>query len=323
MRMIRPFLNSVLACCLAFAAAAATAADWPSRPIRFVTPAAPGGTTDGLSRIFSARMTETLGTQVIVDNRASSSGVLAAEIVKAAAPDGYTLFMAYHQHTVNAALLKLPYHPVNDFTPITQLTEAGLVLVIHPSSPPRNFKEFLEWTRAYKGALNYGSAGHGSGGHLAGELYKIQAGVNATHIPYKGAGPSLIALMGGEFHYNFAGLVGALPLARAGKIRAVAVTTAKRIPGYEDIPTVKESGLPNFEVVGWYGVMTPPKLPTALVTRLHAELVKVLNEPETSKRIIGFGGTPVGNDPATFRTFLLADMAKWADVVKKSGAKAD
>jgi len=224
---------------------------------------------------------------------------------------------------VNAALLKLPYHPVNDFTAITQLTEAGIVLVVHPGSPPKNFKEFLEWTRNYKGALNYGSAGHGSGGQLGGELYKLQAGVKATHIPYKGAGPALIALMGNEFQYTFAGLVGALPLARAGRIRAIAVTTAKRIPGYEDIPTMKESGLPDFEVVGWYGVMTPPRLPKALVTRLHAELVKVLREPDVNKRIIGFGGTPVGNDPETFRKFLLADMAKWADVVKKSGAKAD
>ena len=318
-----PALKIFAALALALAAGAAPAADWPSRPIRFVTPAAPGGTTDGLSRIFSARMTETLGIQVIVDNRGIASGTLAAEIVKAAAPDGHTLFMAYHQHTVNAALLKLSYHPVNDFTPITQLTEAGLALVVHPSSPAKNFKEFLVWTRNFKGALNFGSAGLGSGGHLAGELYNLQAGVKANHIPYKGAGPSLIALMGGEYHYNFAGLVGALPLARAGKIRAIAVTTEKRIPGYEDIPTVRESGLPEFVVVGWYGVITPPKLPKELVTRLHAELIKVLREPETSKRIVGFGGTPVGSDPESFRKFMLADMNKWADVVKKSGAKAD
>jgi len=318
-----PALKIFAALALALAAGAAPAADWTSRPIRFVTPAAPGGTTDGLSRIFSARMTETLGIQVIVDNRGSASGTLAAEIVKAAAPDGHTLFMAYHQHTVNAALLKLSYHPVNDFTPITQLTEAGLALVVHPSSPAKNFKEFLVWTRNFKGALNFGSAGLGSGGHLAGELYNLQAGVKANHIPYKGAGPSLIALMGGEYHYNFAGLVGALPLARAGKIRAIAVTTEKRIPGYEDIPTVRESGLPEFVVVGWYGVITPPKLPKELVTRLHAELIKVLREPETNKRIVGFGGTPVGSDPESFRKFMLADMNKWADVVKKSGAKAD
>jgi tripartite-type tricarboxylate transporter receptor subunit TctC len=224
---------------------------------------------------------------------------------------------------VNAALIKLSYHAVNDFTSITQLTEAGLVLIINSSSPPKNFKEFLEWTRNYKGALNFGSAGHGSGGHLAGELYKLQAGVKAQHIPYKGTGPALIALMGGEYQFNFAGLLGALPLARSGKVRAIAVTTAKRVPGYEDIPTVKESGLPDFEVVGWYGVTAPPKMPKALVTRIHAELIKVLNEPVTNKRIVDLGGTTVGSDPETFHKFLLADMAKWADVVKRSGAKAD
>jgi tripartite-type tricarboxylate transporter receptor subunit TctC len=317
-------LNIAFALGVALAGGAAGADDWPSRPIRFVTPAAPGGTTDGLARILSARLTETLKTQVIVDNRASASGILAGEITKAAAPDGYTLFLPYHQHTVNAALIKkLPYHPVNDFTPITQLTEAGLVLVINPASPPKNFKEFLEWTRSYKGALNFGSAGLGSGGHLAGELFKLQAGVKAQHIPYKGTGPALIGLMGGEYQFNFAGLLGALPLARSGKLRALAVTTAKRIPGYEDLPTVAESGLPNFTVVGWYGVMAPPKLPKPLLTRIHAEIIKVLNEPATNKRIVGLGGTPVGSDPESFRKFLLADMAKWEDVVKKSGAKAE
>ncbi len=323
MRFTRPLLHSFVPLCLALAAPAAPAAEWPTKPIRFVIPAAPGGTTNGLARILSARMTETLGTQVIVDNRPSSSGVLASEIVKAAAPDGYTLFLPYHQHTVNAALLKLSYHPVNDFTPITQLTEAGLVLIINTGSPPKNFKEFLDWTRNYKGALNYGSAGLGSGGHLAAELFKLQAGVKATHIPYKGTGPAMIGLLGGEYQFNFAGLLGALPQARAGKVRALAVTTAKRIPGYEDIPTVKESGLPDFEVVGWYGVMAPPKLPKPLLTRVYNELMKVLKEPVTNKRIVDLGGTPVGSDPETFRKFLLADMAKWADVVKKSGAKAD
>jgi tripartite-type tricarboxylate transporter receptor subunit TctC len=322
MRVRRPILNCLVLLCLA--SSTPSAAEWPKeKPIRFVTPAAPGGTTDGLARILAPRLTEILGQQVIVDNRPSSSGVLAAEIVKAAAPDGYTLLVPYHQHTVNAALMKLPYHAVNDFTSITQVTEAGLVLIINPSSPPKNFKEFLEWTRNYKGALNFGSAGHGSGGHLAGELYKIQAGVNAQHIPYKGTGPALVALLSGEYQFNFAGLLGALPQARAGKLRALAVTTEKRIPGYDDIPTVKESGLPDFVVVGWYGITGPPKMPKPLVTRIHAEIVKVINEPVTHKRIVDLGGTIVASDPATFHKFLLQDMAKWADVVKRSGAKAD
>ncbi|MFN7087969.1 MAG: Bug family tripartite tricarboxylate transporter substrate binding protein [Burkholderiales bacterium] len=306
------------------AAGAVQSADYPSKPIRFIIPAAPGGTTDGLGRILSARLTEVFNQQVVVDNRASSSGVLAGEIVKAAAPDGYTLFLPYHQHTVNAALIKkLPYHPVNDFTPITQLTEAGLLLVVHPSSPPKNFREFMEWTRNYNGPLNFGSAGHGSGGHLAGELYKLMTGVKAQHIPYKGTGPALVDLMAGQYQFNFAGLLGTVPHVRAGRLRAIAVTSEKRAPGLEDIPTVVESGLPGFVVIGWYGVMAPPNLPKPLVTRLHQEIVKVLKEPETSRRILSSGGTPIGSSPEEFRRFLIADMAKWADVVKRSGAKLD
>lgn len=302
---------------------AASADNYPSKPIRFIVPAAPGGTTDGLARLFSARLTEVLGQQVVVDNRPSASGVLAGEVTRNAFPDGYTLFLPYHQHTVNAALIrKLPYHPVKDFTPITQLTEAGLLLVVNPSSPPKTPREFIDWTRNFKGPLNFGSAGIGSGGHLAGELYKILTGVTAQHIPYKGTGPALIDLMGGQYQYNFAGLLGSLPLARSGKLRAIAVTTPKRIPGYDDIPAMAEA-LPGFSVVGWYGVMAPPKLPQALIARLHAEITGILREPQTDKRIRAAGGTPIGSTPDEFRKFLLDDMAKWADVVKKSGAKVD
>jgi len=316
--------KAVLLSVVALAPVAAHAADnYPSRPIRFIIPAAPGGTTDGLARIFGARMSEVLGQQVVVDNRPSASGVLAGEVTKNSAPEGYTIFLAYHQHTINAALnKKLPYHPVNDFTPITQLTEAGLLLVVHPSSPPKSPKEFIEWTRSFKGALNFGSAGIGSGGHLAGELYNLMTGVKAQHIPYKGAGPSLTDLMGGQYHYNFAGLLGSLPLARSGKLRGIAVSTPKRIAGMDDIPAMAES-LPGFSVVGWYGVMAPPNLPKPLLKRLHTVIVKIMNEPETNKRIIAAGGTPVGSSPEEFRKFLLQDMAKWVDVVKRSGAKME
>lgn len=317
------WVASMFMVALGLAAGSAQSDDYPSKPIRFIIPAAPGGTTDGLGRIFGARMTEALGQQVVVDNRPSASGVLAGEVVKNAAPDGYTIFLPYHQHTVNAALnSKLPYHPVNDFTPITQLTEAGLLLVVHPSSPAKTPKEFIEWTKHFKGPLNFGSAGIGSGGHLAGELYNLMVGVKAQHIPYKGTGPALTDLMGGQYQYNFAGLLGAVPLARSGKLRAIAVTTPKRIPGLEDIPAMAES-LPGFSVVGWYGVMAPPKLPKPIVTKLHDVIVKILHEPETTKRIVATGGTPVGSSPEDFRKFLLADMKKWADVVKKSGAKLD
>ena len=297
--------------------------NYPSRPIRFITPAAPGGTTDQLARLFSARMTDVFKQQVIVDNRASASGVIAAELTAQAAPDGYTLLIPYHQHTINAALLpKLPYHPIDDFTPITQLTTAGLLLVVHPSTPVKNFKEFLAWTKDFKGALNFGSAGIGSGGHLAGELYKIMTGVNATHIPYKGTGPAFTALLGQEYHFNFAGLLAGSQFHRQGRLRALAITSPTRAPGLPEIPTVAESGLPGFDVVGWYGVFAPAKLPKPLLTLLHREIVKILNEPDMQKIIFNQGATAVGSSPEEFRKFLFADMEKWKKVVKASGAKA-
>jgi tripartite-type tricarboxylate transporter receptor subunit TctC len=313
----------VVALAALVAAGAAYPQDYPSRPIRLMTPAAPGGTTDLLARLVGAKLGEIFGQQVIVDNRASASGVIAGEITAKAPPDGYTLLLAYHQHTINAALNpNLPYHPVNDFTPITQLTRAGLLLVVNPSSPPRTLQEFVDWTRKRSGELNYGSAGLGSGGHLAGELYKQMAGIKAEHIPYKGSGPALMDLVGGRYDYNFAGLQAAQTQVRGGKLRALAVTTPQRIPALPDLPTVAEA-LPGYEVVGWYGVIGPAAMPTPLVERLHDELVRVLAQRDVRERILNDGSEPVGNTPREFRDFMAADLAKWAKVVKESGAKFD
>ena len=188
---------------------AQTADKFPSRSVRLITPANPGGTTDFLARMLAVHLASTWGQSAIVDNRGSASGVNGAEITKNASPDGHTLFMVYHQHTVNAALIaKLPYHPVNDFTPITQMTEGGLLLVVNPSHPAKNAKEFLQWVKTTKDPINIGSAGIGSGGHLAGELLKIMAGFQAQHIPYKGTGPAIVGLLGGEYHFNFMGVIG-------------------------------------------------------------------------------------------------------------------
>ena len=297
--------------------------DYPSRPIRLITPAAQGGTTDILARVFGAKLSEALKQQVLVDNRASASGVVAGEIVATAKPDGYTLLLAYHQHTVNAALNpKLPYHPVNNFTPITQLTSAALMLVVNSASPPKTLEEFIAWTKNFQGALNFGSAGIGSGGHLAGELYKQMTGVKAEHVPYKGSGPALTALLGAEYHYNFAGIQAAQPQVRAGRLRALGVTAPRRIGSLPDLPAVAEA-LPGFEVVGWYGVIGPAKMPEAIVARLHAELVKILNSSDVRERIVLDGSEPVGNSPEVFRQFMLADTAKWAKLVKETGAKMD
>ncbi|MFH1605553.1 MAG: tripartite tricarboxylate transporter substrate binding protein [Pseudomonadota bacterium] len=316
-------LGAILALIIALVPATTVLAqhDYPSRPIRLITPAAPGGTTDILARLFGAKLSEVFKQQVVVDNRASASGVNAGELTANAAPDGYTLMLAYHQHTVNAALNpNLPYHPVNSFTPITQLTTAGLVLVVNPSSPVKTLKEFIDWTKNYKGALNFGSAGIGSGGHLAGELYKQLAGVKAEHIPYKGSGPSMMDLVAGQYQFSFAGMQASQGLARSGKLRALAVTTPKRLAAMPELPAVAEL-VPGFEIVGWYGVIGPAGLPKPILTRLNDELIKALKRPEVRGRIVSDGATPVGNTPEAFRSFMLADLAKWAKLVKESGAK--
>jgi tripartite-type tricarboxylate transporter receptor subunit TctC len=297
--------------------------DYPNRPIRLITPAAQGGTTDILARTFGAKLAEVWKQSVVVDNRASAAGVIAGQMTATAAPDGYTLLLAYHQHTVNAALNpNLPYHPVDSFTPITQLTSAGLMLVVNPSTPVNNLAEFIAWTRSFQGALNFGSAGIGSGGHLAGELYKLMAGVKAEHIPYKGAGPAMADLIAGQYHFNFSGLQGSQVQVRAGRLRGIAVTTPKRLAAIPDMPAMAEA-LPGFEVVGWYGVIGPASMPKPLVARLHEELVKILNQPDVRGRIESDGSEPVGSSPEEFRRFMRADMDKWAKLVKESGAKLD
>jgi len=316
-------MRKLIAIALVLAAAGAAAQDYPNKPIRLITPAAQGGTTDILARLFGARLGDVFKQSVLVDNRASASGVIAGEMVAKADPDGYTLLLAYHQHTVNQALNpKLPYHSVNNFTPISQLTSAGLMLVVHPSAPPKTLAEFVAWTKEFKGALNYGSAGNGSGGHLAGELYKQMTGVKAEHIPYKGAGPAMMDLVAGQYHYNFSGLLGAQVLVRGGKLKGLAITTPKRVPSMPDLPAVAEV-LPGFEVVGWYGVIGPANMPAPIVTRLHAELIRILNAPDIRERIVADGSEPVGSSPEEFRRFMHADLAKWSKVVKDSGAKLD
>ena len=313
-----------LALLLLLAAAPALAQqDYPNKPIRLITPAAQGGTTDILARIFGQKLGEVFKQSVVVDNRASAAGVIAGQMTASAPPDGYTLLLAYHQHTVNAALNpNLPYHPVDSFTPITQLTSAGLMLVVNPSAPVNNLSEFITWTKNFQGALNFGSAGIGSGGHLAGELYKLMAGVKAEHIPYKGAGPAMADLIAGQYHFNFSGLQGSQVQVRAGRLRAIAVTTPKRLPSNPELPAMAEA-LPGFEVVGWYGVIGPANLPAPLVARLHDELIKILNQPDVKSRIESDGSEPVGSSPEEFRRFMRADMDKWAKLVKESGAKLE
>lgn len=301
--------------------AAAQVGDYPNKPIRMLTPAQPGGGTDILARGFGAKLADIFKQQVVVDNRASASGILAAEITMKAAPDGYTLFMTYTQHTLNGVFNpKLPYHPVNDFSPVSQLMAAGTLLIVNATTPVRTLKEFVDWTKNFKGPLNYGTAGTGSGGHLAGELYNMAVGTKAQHIAYKGAGPALIDLAGGQYHFSFAGMQSSQPLIRSGKLRAIAVTAPKRLAAFSDLPSMAEV-IPGFEVVGWYGVIGPPRLPKSIMAKLHTELAKIAQMPDIRDRMHSDGAEPVGSDPETFRRYLLADMAKWTKLMKDSGAK--
>src|SRR5262245_59430736 len=232
----------LIACCTVPAIVFAAAADvYPSRPIRIITPAQPGGTTDFLARLLATHLTEVWKQQAIVDNRGSASGINAAEITQHSAPDGHTLFLLYHQHTVNAAIQpKLPYHAVNDFTPISQITEAGTLLVVNASHPAKTPKEFVDWIKTTKENINFGSAGIGSAGHLGGELLALATGVKMQHIPYKGTGPAIVDLIAGQYHFNFAGLTGALAQVSAGKLRAIAVSAPKRVKALPDIPALAE-----------------------------------------------------------------------------------
>jgi tripartite-type tricarboxylate transporter receptor subunit TctC len=309
-------------CCIVATIASAIAADnYPSRPVRIITPAQPGGTTDYLARLLATRLTEVWKQQAIVDNRGSASGVNAAEITKNAAPDGYTLCVVYHQHVVNAAIIpNLPYHTVNDFTPISQMTEAGTLLVVNPSHPAKSLKEFVDWSKTTKEPINFGSAGIGSGGHMGGELYNMMTGIKAQHIPYKGTGPALVDLMAGQFHFGFLGLSTGQVHMRSGKLRAIAVTTPKRLKSLPDIAAVAEL-LPGFEVVGWYGLVGPANLSKPVLQKIYSETAAYVKSPDFIKRAAADGAEAVGSDPETFRQFMLADLKKWAEVVKRSGAK--
>ena len=296
--------------------------DYPARTVRFIVSGSQGGTTDLLARVAASHLGEVLKQPFIVDNRPSGLGVIAAEATANSPPDGYTLLACYHQHTVNAAMSqKLSYHPVNSFSPIAQLTASGLMLLVHPSSPAKTLKEFLARAKASREPLNYGSAGIGSGGHLAGELLKMMTGIQAQHLPYKGTGPAITDLVAGRYDFIFAAQQGAPSnMVRAGRLRNLAFTAGKRVSAWPEIPAMAED-LPGFEVTGWYGILGPANLPKTIVTRLNDEIRKLLAQPAVRERIVADGSEPAGNSPEEFQQMLLADMNKWVRLVKESGVK--
>jgi tripartite-type tricarboxylate transporter receptor subunit TctC len=302
----------------------AHAADYPTKPIRMLVGFAPGGGTDTTARAISAKLGELLGQQVIIDNRAGAAGNIATEMVAKAVPDGYTILLGtIAALAINPSLYrtKLPFDTVKDFAPIIQAVDSTNILSLHPSVPASTVKELIALAKTK--SLNYGSSGVGGTGHLAGELFDTMAGIKMTHIPYKGGGPAMIELVGGQVQLVFATAASAVPQIKAGKIKGIAVTTIKRSALMPDIPTIAESGLPGFDANNWYGLLAPAKTPRAIVMRLNAEVIKVLAMPDVKNFLFNQGLDPAPGTPEQFGAYIKAEMTKWAKVVKDSGARAD
>jgi tripartite-type tricarboxylate transporter receptor subunit TctC len=305
-------------------AAPATAQTWPARPVRVIVPFAPGGGVDTVTRLLAQKLTEQTGASFVVENRAGGGGIVGAEFVAKAAPDGYTLLTSAPEFSVNPGVRsKLPYDPIGGFAYISQLTSGQFLLASHPSVPVTTVKQLVALAKTRPGQLNYGSSGAGSINHLAGELLQSTAGMRWTHVPFKGAGPNLVALMGGEIDFAFASTTALLDQARSGRIRAIAVTGPKRFGELPQVPTIAESGVPGYNVTGWYGFYAPAGTSAEIVRRLYAEAGRALNSPEVKDKLIKTGNEPIVSSPEEFSAFMRTEIAKWAKVAKDSGLRID
>lgn len=323
--LIHTITHTLAAAALAVGAGGAWAQAWPSKPIRYIVPFAPGGTTDIIARAVSEKLSLALGQTVVIDNKAGQGGSIGAAELARAAPDGYTIGGGtISSHAINATLYaKLPYDPTKDFEPITLYASQPNVLLVHPSVPARDVKEFIALLKAEPGKYSFGSAGSGTSQHISGELFKTMAGVQMQHIPYRGSGQMLPELLGGTLPTAFDNVASAIPHMKAGKLRALAVTTAARSAAAPDVPTLAESGLAGYELSSWQAVFAPPGTPKPIVDRLNSEIVKILKSPEMLKRFAELGLDTVASSPAELAAVIRADVPRLGKVVKDSGASAN
>jgi len=289
--------------------------NYPTKPVRLLVPFAPGGGTDIVARALAQKLGEALGQSVVVDNRSGGGGTIGVETAVRAAPDGYTLIMVSASYSTNAAIFKLSYDPLNDITPISLIGDTGFMVSLHPSVPAKSIKELIALAKAKPGALNYGSTGTGGITHLATELFDLMAGVKMTHVPYKGTGPALTDLLGGQIQLIFGSMPSMVPQVKTGRLRGIAVTTAKRNAAVPDVPTVAET-VPGYEAALWYACWGPKGLPKEVVTRWNSEITKALKTPDMKERMAGEGLEPAGGPPEQFRDVLKRDIPKWRKVVK-------
>jgi tripartite-type tricarboxylate transporter receptor subunit TctC len=323
--MIQTWRRLALAVTMACIAPIALAQAYPNHAIRLVVPFPAGGTTDILARDVAKKLTETLGQAVVVDNRPGAGGNIGADIVAKSSPDGYTLLMGtVGTHAINPSLYaKMPYDHVKDFVPVVLVAGVPNVLVVNPSVPINSVADLIKLAKAKPGAINFASSGSGTSIHLSGELFKTMAGVDITHVPYKGSSPALTDLMGGQVQIMFDNLPSSLALIKSGKLRAIAVTSLKRAPALPDVPTIAESGLPGFEASSWFGILAPAGTPAPIVAKLNAEVNKYLQSPEGKEQLLAQGAEIAGGSPEKFVAHIRAETDKWAKVVKASGAKVD
>jgi tripartite-type tricarboxylate transporter receptor subunit TctC len=315
----------LLAAATAFLPGLAAAQAYPSRPVKLVVPFPPGGSLDFTGRLLAQRLTEMWSQPVVVENKPGAGGNIGADLVAKSPPDGYTILLgALSTHAVNPSLYKtMPYDAVKDFAPITLIATTPNVLVVNAATPVNNVREFIAWTKANPGKLSFGSGSIGSGGHLAGELYKVETGTDAVHVPFKGGAPATQALLAGDTQFMFDNLANAMTQVKAGKLKALAVTTAQRSGLAPELPTMAEAGLPGFDISTWYGLFAPAGTPAAVIAKWNADVTKILTSADVRAKLMADGAEPAPDTPEQFAQFIARELAKYARIIKASGAKVD
>jgi tripartite-type tricarboxylate transporter receptor subunit TctC len=323
--MHRRSLLQALGTSAVFAPLCGWAQAYPNRPIKIIIPFPPGGPTDVLGRIVAQKLSERLGQSVVVDNKAGASGMIGADMVAKAAPDGYTLLVNASLHVINPSLYEKPrYDAIADFAPLSNLADVPLVLVVNAKTPVQTVKELIAWIKSSKTPVNFASSGNATAPHLAGEAFKLATGIdNMQHVPYKGSSPALTDLLGGQVQLMFDSLPSSQPFIKSGALKAIAVTTQRRSSALPNVPTVSESAVPGFNFSTWYGVWAPASTPAAIVDKLSSEIALITRLPEVRERFLALGAEPVGNTAEDFAAFNKSELAKWARIVKQSGARVD
>jgi len=319
--LIRWTVLAIIALC----AAKAFGQDYPIKPVRLIIPFAPGGSNDILGRMIGTKLAEAMGQQVVIDNRAGAGGSIGVELAAKSAPDGYTLVIGHiGTLAVNPTLYKkLPYDPIKDLQTISMLAKVANIMVVHPSLPAKSVRELIALAKAKPGMLVYGSGGNGGAGHLATEYFKLMAKIDIEHIPYKGTAPAIIDLLAGQTQLVFGGIPGIGGHIRNGRLRALGVSTSKRLTIFPEVPTVAEVGVPGYEATQWYGVLAPAGTPNWVVARLNREIVHTLQNPQIQQRLADDGSEPLASTPEEFTAFIKSETARWAPVIKAAGIRAD